>query len=63
MRTRLGLVRRLSLLGSGLLGEFPSDSATHIMSPLFDGSEIELADVLVGSEDVLRDFREKLIEP
>src|SRR3974390_2651109 len=62
VRTRLGLGGGFRLLGGGLFGESLSDSATDLMSTLFDGGEIELAQFLFGAEEILRDFTENLLE-
>jgi hypothetical protein len=60
--TSLRLVAGLSLFGRGFLGELPSDPATDLVSTLFDGGEIEVVQVFVGTEDIPGDRLKNLLE-
>ena len=52
----------LGLFRGGLLGEPPSDASPDLMGSLFDGREVEVFDLLVGTEDLEGNLLEDLLE-
>ena len=60
--TWLRLMCVLGLLGGGLFEEPAGDASADLVGTPFDGGEVEIFDLVVGTKDLARDLAKNFIE-